>query len=1008
MTVSFDSSLLTAYYNAKIGLATTAASSSSGASSAGTSTNKTNSPTGTDAAPSAPWNSSTATDDENSLVSNVLAGHRFIDTSNISSVTGASPDYTKLFGMYQGLSALEGLAEQAKSGKLSTNALAQVQRRFTAGMAEVGAYIGDTSYDHVQLTEGTLTQELKSTVGVAKTNTTYTADAIATGSASTSVKAFEGDVNFNISVKKTGTATPFNININLNDMGTTTRSMSNVVSFINDKLKEQGLSTKFAVNRTAAVPTTTTVNGKTVTVAAGQDSYGLQVKGVSYEQLTFSAPSTADAVYVVQTSGDAAKKLTTSSSTSSTSTTSTTSTSTSTSTDATKTTDVTSSLVKFQTTDDATGTTLSDPISKVGDKYWVQGQSEQTQLPDNIANVRQSVAGSDGSVYVLADVTDSVSGQDVKGNQDVALMKYDSAGNLLYTRTLGASDTASGYTMAVSSDGKVAIAGSVTGALDVSTTKTTTYGTGVNATSSTSTTNVSVDGASPTTTDSFVTVFDATGVEQWTQRRGAASSDEATAVAFGGDGSVYVGGRTESGMPGASTPIAGGWDSYLMGFSATGTPKFTVQGGTTGSDSVSGIVVDGNTVYTSGVENGDAVVKSYNLTSTTTTDAKGVATTKYGATQTASRDLGGIGGGSISGMSLYNGQIYLGGSSGSDKLLGAGNVTHGYSGGYDAYALKIDQNLADTSQDTIAYYGGSGAEKDAKVQFSNGAAYIAGSTTGAIDGTTTLGTGKTTSGTTRTDAYLAKLDIDSGNATTLARYTGTDGVVSPNAIAVSSGGSSVLDKLGLPQGTLLYNDSPLVIAGTSVRTGDQFYMVDPDSGVKKAITIDANDTLDSLAKKITRASGYKLTVSVSKVLGKQQNQLDIKPANSSSKMEFVAGPNGRDALAGLGIEAGIVSADAGNAQDSSSTNYTKSQKQMGLNFDTSLNLNTDAGIADAITKLQATIKNVQKVYTYLKYGDPQDNSSSTTVGKTGGTVPTYLTNQIANYTAALQRLTGSS
>ncbi len=182
-------------------------------------------------------------------------------------------------------------------------------------------------------------------------------------------------------------------------------------------------------------------------------------------------------------------------------------------------------------------------------------------------------------------------------------------------------------------------------------------------------------------------------------------------------------------------------------------------------------------------------------------------------------------------------------------------------------------------------------------------------------------------------------------------------------------------------------------------------MVDPDTGVKKTITIDAGDTLDSLAKKITRASGYKLTVSVTKVLGKQMNQLDIKPANSSSKMEFVAGPTGRDALAGLGLDAGIVSATAGKAMDASSSNYLKSQKNMGLNFDTSLNLNSDASIAKAIDALKTTIKNVQKVYTYLKYGDPQASNSSTTVGKTGGTVPTYLTNQISNYTAALQRLT---
>jgi len=35
-------------------------------------------------------------------------------------------------------------------------------------------------------------------------------------------------------------------------------------------------------------------------------------------------------------------------------------------------------------------------------------------------------------------------------------------------------------------------------------------------------------------------------------------------------------------------------------------------------------------------------------------------------------------------------------------------------------------------------------------------------------------------------------------------------------------------------------------------------------------------------------------------------------------------------------------------------------------------------------------------------------STSTTVGKQGGTVPAYLTNQIANYQLALARLTGTT
>ena len=54
-------------------------------------------------------------------------------------------------------------------------------------------------------------------------------------------------------------------------------------------------------------------------------------------------------------------------------------------------------------------------------------------------------------------------------------------------------------------DGRVAVAGSVTGALEPGATVT-----------------------SAVLSDSFVTVFDAEGEEMWTQRRGAKAADEAT------------------------------------------------------------------------------------------------------------------------------------------------------------------------------------------------------------------------------------------------------------------------------------------------------------------------------------------------------------------------------------------------------------------------------------------------------------------------------------------------
>ncbi len=78
---------------------------------------------------------------------------------------------------------------------------------------------------------------------------------------------------------------------------------------------------------------------------------------------------------------------------------------------------------------------------------------------------------------------------------------------------------------------------------------------------------------------------------------------------------------------------------------------------------------------------------------------------------------------------------------------------------------------------------------------------------------------------------------------------------------------------------------------------------------------------------------------------------------------------------------------------------------MGLDFDTSMNLNSDSAITDALDKLAKTIKGVQRVYTYLKYGDPQA-SDDKTKGNGSGVAPAYLTNQISNYQAALQRLSG--
>lgn len=974
-TSSYDtSSLLVSYYNAKANLAS--AGASSGVTD--TTTIKSSSPTGTDASPTAPWSSS-ETPQTSDLVKKVMAGQSFINSDWAGEdVKGASDDYGKLFTLYQAVNALQGVAAAAQAEGVSATQLAAYQRRFATGLKEIQDYIDKTGYDFVDLTQGAVTDSLKNTVGTSRVDATYLTDKLYSGAASDPVPAFGGQVAFQMQVARVGTSQPYTVDFDLSEMGDTPRSMSNVVSYINDKLKAEGLDTRFAVVTTAAVPETTTVNGKTVQVSAGRPTQALQIKGVSYEQLTFTADQTADAVYVGQATGDAAK---TPEKTSSGETTQ----------------PVMSQLLKFQ--DPAAG--LDPSLTKVGYTYYA-GEAQMVDLPASIDNVTEGTSGTknsatqnalamaaapDGGVYVLANVNGTIDGQTIKGQQDVALTRYDSAGNVVYTRTLGAVDSASGLGLAVSEDGHVAVVGSVTGGLNINNATTEKNKYGIEVPTGVAVSTAALNGSTAGVADSFVTVFDADGNEEWTQRLGASAADEATSVAFTADGSVIVGGKTQSIMPGASSITQGGTDGYIVGFSALGKRQFTTQAGTTGADQVAKLTVDGDTLYAASVESGVAMLRTYDLSSGS-------------AVMTGERSLGSLGGGSISGLSVYDGKVYVGGSTANANLAGA-QVTAAYSGGFDAFALSMNADLSDTGDDRIAFYGGAGAEKNAQVSFQDGVAWIAGSTTGEIAGTTAVATGVIpATGTIHTDGYLAKLDIDTGQVESQKRYSGADGVVTVNAIAVASGGASALDRLGLPTGTIDFSDSNLLTANSSVRAGDVFYIADPDTGAKKSITIAADETLASLADKIKRASGHEVDVAVKKIAGKPQDQLVITPANGTSSLEFLSGPAGKDALAALGLSPGLVTDTDSDSRASSDA------KPMGIKLDASLNLLSTASIAKAVTSLQSAMSNVRSVYFYLKYGDNSSDSDTKKSGKTDGTVPAYLTNQIANYQAALARLTG--
>jgi hypothetical protein len=961
--VTFDSSVLLGYYQSKY---------SGQASTAGTTSATGGKPK---YAPTAPWDTKSTAMRADALVKQVMGGRSFINENAAQlDLPSASADYKKLFALYQGLNTLYGLTESASSKTASPLDLTRYTKLFNTGMSQVGAYADSLNLDQIRLTRGSTMLTDKATIGVPKAVYSYKTDTLATGTVNDVIPAFEGDAAFSLDVKRQGVTKT--INFDLSDMGSTPRSMANVVNYMNNKLAaEGGITTRFAIDRTTAQPRTVTVGGKPVTLPAVGDALALKINSDSAEQLKFQAVS-KPAVYVTTYSGDPDpdKKTTTDDGV------------------------FESKLLKL------------DPSAATAPETRIKTEA----LEGTVGAVRQTQVGPDGSVYMIADVKKSVDGQAIKGDTDVALLKYDNAGKLLYARTLGAADNASGLALTVASDGRVAVAGSVTGDLDGATNgplnSTTTSG----------------------KTDSFVTVYDAKGDETWTMRRGAQQEDEATAVAFGSDGVVYVAGRTKSSLPNGGGQI-GGWDSYLSAYApgSTGIPKalFTQQFGTTGNDAPTGLVVDGDRVLVAGSEDGHAVVRSFDTSTTTTTTTKtetaGVLTvtvasykdgvlqnsnaTNYAgtgkdstssttytsagaATQGASRDLGDLQGGSIAGLVMKDGKLWVAGNT-RNAALGIDDVANAHAGNMDAFAGSISLDLSSHADDHLTYYGGAGDNTVSGFAVSGGKVYVTGSAGADLPGLDANG---------HKEGYVAALDVDTGAVTGAQRISGKDGYSTATSIAVDDSGASALDKFGLPSGVMDFTQSTKIVSATSARAGDQFQIRTREGGLASTVTLAANDTLETLASKIRAAAGYHAKVTI--VSDGDQRVLKIEPANDSSTVEILPGKGGKNVLDALGLTEGIARKTKINA-DGKSVPTAGGGNIYGIGLDMDLNISSKASIKTAQDVLMQALTKIRTAYKDLAAA-AAPKSTTTAAKSAAGPVPAYLSAQIANYQAGLDRLTG--
>ena len=436
--------------------------------------------------PTPPWSSSSTAPQSAALVASVTNGGAFFDPSAavLDAPAGTNQkDYQGLFALYQGLTALQGLATAAGATNLTSFQQAAYATTFAKGVAQLQTYVGGNNFNSIDVALGTITAKDQSTHGAAQETDTYTTGTLSTGSVSDAVAAFNGPAAFSATLKTINGGTQ-TVNFDLSDLGSTPRSIANVVTYLNSKLSAAGAVTRFADVRTPGVAQTTTVNGKTVTLGTSADTFALKVVGSPLESVTFNPATSTPAVYVTASTGTSTAATSVAAATS----------------------DVTQQLTKLDGGSDAVATSPTD------------GTVFSKALPASVSAARATATAPDGSLYVLQDVTGTTSdGQSINGTSDVALSKYDSAGNLLYTRTLGAANAANGYALTVSPDGsQVAIAGSTTGPLDATDTS-----------------------QAAATTSSFVSVYSAAGEEQWSNTQTSTAGDVATGVAFGSNGQVF-------------------------------------------------------------------------------------------------------------------------------------------------------------------------------------------------------------------------------------------------------------------------------------------------------------------------------------------------------------------------------------------------------------------------------------------------------------------------------------
>jgi len=458
--------------------------------------------------------------------------------------------------------------------------------------------------------------------------------------------------------------------------------------------------------------------------------------------------------------------------------------------------------------------------------------------------------------------------------------------------------------------------------------------------------------------DMVVAKYAANGDEKFSTVVRSGGVDVAKAVAVGADGSVYVGGRTAT----------GNGDAFVARINAAGklAERRTIDSG--GVDQINALAIDGD-------GNLLAVMSQGGNASVRKLDGSALAT-DLGSINLGIADVRAIAVGA-------DGTIAVGGAT---SAALSGSQVNAKSAARDGFVARIDSGLSGAS---VTYLGSAADDQVDSVAFLGGELYAGGRTTGNLAATRQG----------PTDGFVARIGAATGAIENTTQFGQALLRTEPVRIAGDAGGANAISALGFGRGTINAAVSDKVTTQTTLRPGD-FFSIKADGGAVRKVTIEAGDTLKTIATRMQGMLGAsKATVTATIVDGVQKLSIRMKPGH---ELELIPGSTDTDALAKLGIEPQRI---ATQATLSSSAPKVRPGGNFGMDLSEALSLSTLDDAKVAMKKIEEAISMTQTAYRSLYWDDGKAQMVDGVKNTATGTQSTARESaQLANYQAALNRL----